>query len=258
MVLESLHGAQNPTETYMDSIHTIKKILKRCIKEKKNLYIPVFALDRSAIFVMVMNMLMDSGLRFNCFFDSPLGQKELECYINSYNSKESQWFDYDKKYPFNIERTEFNFISDYPEHMRLVKKEGPNVVLTSSCMGYGGRVLDYFEQHIQDENAVFIFPGYLPDESPSKILCDANCGEIVEINGQRYIKHCETYQLHGFSSHGYLEDKLKIIERYCNANVIFLNHGDEESINEIKEKLTITKADATIIVPDFCEVHVLT
>ena len=53
-------------------------------------------------------------------------------------------------------------------------------------------------------------------------------------------------------------NKLKIIERYCNANVIFLNHGDEESINEIKEKLTITKADATIIVPDFCEVHVLT
>lgn len=255
LVLESLHGTQVPQETYMDSIQTIKKILKKCMKEQKNLYIPVFALDRSAILLMVMNMLMDAGLRFNCFFDSPLGEKELVCYMSAYNSQGSQWFDYEKKTPFATER--ISFVSDYAEHMCLVKQEGPNVVLTSSCMGYGGRVLDYFEHHIQDEDAVFIFPGYLPDECPSKILCNANVGEIVEINGKRYIKHCETCQLHGFSSHGYLEDKLEIIERYCNAKTIFLNHGEKEAIYEMQEELS-AKLDTTIIVPDFCEIHRLT
>ena len=254
LVLECLHGTEEQQEDFTDSIQILKKILKKCVREQKNLYIPAFALDRSAIILMVLNTFMDKVTNFNCFFDSPLGEKELVCYMQSYNSGTSEWFDYDKKEPFNIER--INFVSDYSGHMRLVKRDGPNVVLTSSCMGYGGRVLDYFEQHIQDEDAVFVFPGFLPDECPSKVLCDAKRGEIVEIMGKRYVKHCETYQLHGFSSHGYLEDKLEVVERYCNVDTIFLVHGEEKSIQEIKEVLA-SKLDAKVIAPDFCDEYEL-
>lgn len=254
VVLESLHGVEEPTETYIDSIRIIKKILKRCIKEQKNLYIPVFALDRSAILLMVMNQIMDSGINFKCFFDSPLAEKELLCYMRAYNSGESKWFDYERSNPFGVDR--IDFAEDYAGHMQIVKRHGPNVVITSSCMGYGGRVLDYFEHHIQDEDAVFVFPGFLPEGSPSKILCDASKGEIVEINDKRYIKHCEAYNLFGFSSHGYLEDKLEILDRYCNAQMIMLNHGDEESLNALEEYLS-DRLRAYVLIPEICEKYEL-
>ena len=247
LVLESLHGTQEPEETYADSIRTLKKIIKKAIKEQKNVYIPVFALDRSAAFLMIMNQLMDYGMHFNCFFDSPLGERELEAYMRAYNTGTSEWFDYDKKEPFRLER--IDFADGYDGHMRIVKREGPNVVLTSSCMGYGGRVLDYFDQHIQDEDAIFVFPGYLPDDCPSKLLCETEKGKMLEMNGRKYIKHCETYHLNGCSSHGYFEDKLEIIERYCNASTIMLNHGDNQSLCELEQAL-LNKTDKDIVVPE--------
>lgn len=259
LVLESLHGTEEPTETFVDSVRAIKKIIKRSIKEQKNVYIPVFALDRSAMFVMFMNQLMKSGLKFKCFFDSPLGERELLAYMRSYGTEEalpymkaedmqkSHWFDYDKPYPFELDKIDFP--EDYNGHIRIVKREGPNVVLTSSCMGYGGRVLDYFDQHIQDEDAIFIFPGYLPDDSPSKMLLEARPGEIVEVNGNRYIKHCEAYHLEGFSSHGYFEDKLEIIARYCDVDTILLNHGDAKSLHDLEEELP-KHTSAAVLVPE--------
>ena len=251
LVLESLHGTAEPIETLDESTRFLWKTLKRATKKKKSVIIPVFALDRSAGFISLLNKMMDSGMWLNCFIDSPLAEKELMCYIGSYNDGDSAWFNYNvERYPFRLER--FKIIENYASHMIATKYHGANIFLTSSCMGYGGRVLDYFEQHIQDDDSIFIFPGFLPDNCPSKILHDAPHGSIVELNGRRYIKHCETIWLHGFSSHGYFEDKLNIIDRYPNLQTIFLNHGDEESINSLHKKLT-KFYDVDVIIPQMGE-----
>ena len=247
LVLESLHGTAQPVETLNESTRILWNTLKRASKKKKTVIIPVFALDRSAGFICLLNKMMDSGLWLNCYIDSPLAEKELMDYISSYNKGDSAWFNYDvKKHPFRIQR--FNVVDNYATHMVVSKYHGPNVFLTSSCMGYGGRVLDYFDQHIQESDSIFIFPGYLPDNCPSKILCDTPHGGLVEINGHRYKKQCETIWLQGFSAHGYYEDKLNVIDRYPKLQTIFLNHGDEESIHSLDKSLK-KFYDVDVIIP---------
>lgn len=247
LVLESLHGILEPLETLDESTRILWKTLRKAIKKKKTVIIPVFALDRSAGFISLLNRMMDNGMWLNCYIDSPLAEKELMSYIGSYNDGDSAWFNYKvEKYPFRLDR--FKIIENYASHMIATKYHGANIFLTSSCMGYGGRVLDYFEQHIQDDDSIFIFPGFLPDNCPSKILHDAPHGSMVELNGRRYIKHCETIWLHGFSSHGYFEDKLNVVDRYPNLQTIFLNHGETESIEALQKKLK-RFYDAEIIIP---------
>jgi len=259
MIMESLHGDGPEIETLDESILKLKKILKKAQKKQKSVIIPLFAMDRSAGFIKLFNQFMDQGMYLQCFIDSPLAMKELNCYINSYEEG-SAWFKYLDGFPFKLDR--FQVIEDYSQHMLAVKFRGPNVFITSSCMGYGGRVGEYFEQHIQDEDAIFIFPGFLPNECPSKELLEAEKGSIVEINDRRYIKHCETIQLHGFSSHGYIDEKIKVLQSYPNVKTIFLNHGDEASINgtyeEIKNfSLQYENKIREIVVPKFDDIFEL-
>lgn len=248
LVLESLHSDYyDPVENLEESTIRLRKIIKRAVKKQKTVIIPVFALDRSAGIIKVLNDFMDQGMYLQCYLDSPLAEKELYEYISSYKEGRSVWFNYDQPYPFNLDR--FHIISNFQDHALLSKYNGPNVIITSSCMGYGGRIIDYFAHHIQDPNSVFVFPGYLPEESPSRVLLEADKGKMVELSGNRFIKRCDVYQLHGFSSHGYFDDKMAIIDAYPNLSTIFLNHGDEY-IYGLQESLS-SYSFADIIVPEY-------
>jgi len=237
LVIESLHGIEKPIENIKESKIKLEGIIRKAVKEHRPCIIPVFALDRMAMFVEVFNELIRKGICKYCYIDSPLGTKELQEYINSYNSASSAWFDYSKVYPFYTYN--FNIIKNYKDHINLVKFADAPIVLTSSCMGWGGRVRDYFDQYIQDKRAIFVFPGYLIEDSPSRSLVETPKGEIFEIFGNRFKKNCDTYWLHGFSSHGYFEDKLQILSRYINIDKLFLNHGEEKDMEELSKKFSI-------------------
>ena len=135
IVMESLHHEVNPPETLTESTIILRKIIRKAVRKQKTVIIPVFALDRSAGLIKILNDFMDQGMFLQCFIDSPLAMKELACYVESYKDGESAWFNYQQGYPFKLER--FKVIDNYPEHMLAAKYRGPNIFITSSCMGFG-------------------------------------------------------------------------------------------------------------------------
>ncbi len=235
IVLESLHGAQRETQTIGEARNELRSLLYFAKKHNKTVIIPTFALDRTAGLIKIFNEFMDSGFNFDVYIDSPMGIRELQEYIGSYKTGTSAWFNYSDGFPFSTIR--MNVIDSYQSHMRLTKESGFHVVLTSSGMGFGGRVLDYFEHYVQDRDAIFIFPGYLVEGCPSRILHEAKSGKVVYLNSRMYIKRCRTFWIDGFSSHGYIDEKLALLSLYPNLRHIFLNHGDDESVEELSSFL---------------------
>lgn len=232
-VVESLHGVNEPVETFQESAKKLKELIRKMvIQKKKSLFIGVFALDRSAMILSLLNDFRRSGMNFPVWFDSPLGETQLKNYIASYGKTEKVWFKDFLNDPFDY--THVHFSTYYRSHMDLVRDDTPKVVIVTSCMGYGGRITDYFAHHIQNEKAVFAFAGYLPEESPSKVICDGEDGKIIEVSGYRYVKHCQTIQFHGFSSHGYYPEMMKFVNMYPNAKYVFLNHAPLEEKEDVK------------------------
>ncbi len=245
VVMESLHGIEEPLETQYESILHLKDIIKKASRTNKLVVIPTFALDRSAGLIKILNDFMDRGMKIPCYLDSPLAERELYCYINSYEDRNSAWFNYDMPKPFRMDR--FKIVSSPQDHFMLTREPGFKVVICSSGMGYGGRVVDFFNKYIQDLNCIFVFPGYLVEGCPSRNLVECEKNQVVEINDYTFKKLCETHQLHGFSSHGYYTDKLKILKAYPNAKTIFLNHGDNE-MAMLKERLE-KRVDVKVVLP---------
>lgn len=235
-VLESLHGTSEPEETFQESVHKLKKLIKKSvIRDGKTLCIGVFALDRSAMLLSVLNDFLRSGMNFSLWFDSPLGEIQLTNYITSRLKKNHKWFKEFEKDPFDC--THVRFSTYHKDHLQLVKNDAPKVVLVTSCMGYGGRILDYFNHHIQNDKTIFAFAGFLPDDSPSKILHEAENGKIVEVAGEKYVKHCETIRFHGFSSHGYYKEMMEFVRMYPNLKRIFLNHAPYDAKVDAKMQM---------------------
>lgn len=254
-VVESLHGVNTPEETFNDSVRKLKKLIRKTVVQgNKNLYIGVFALDRSALLLAILNDFIRSGMNFELWFDSPLGEIQLNNYINSYENKKNVWFREFLHNPFDCRHVKFSTF--YKSHMELVRDSSPKVVLVTSCMGYGGRILDYFRAHIQDEKSVFAFAGYLPEESPSNKLHVGEKGKIVEVNGDRYVKHCDTVRFHGFSSHGYYQEMMNFVNMYPNAKAIFLNHAPLDEKENVKSKMQ-EEVQAEIFIPMYDEVYKL-
>lgn len=254
-VLESLHGIKAPIETFEESARKLKDLIKKTVlQKKKSLYIGVFALDRSALILALINEIRRNGLQIPVWFDSPLGEMQLKNYIESYSKSNSDWFKNFTSNPFDTNKIHFS--TYYRNHMELVRDDTPKVVIVTSCMGYGGRILDYFERQIQNDKAVFAFAGYLPDGCPSKRICDAENGKIFEVNGKRFVKHCQTVQFHGFSAHGYYPEMREFVARYPRLKQIFLNHAPLEEKEDVKWHLQ-QETFAEIAIAMYDETYIL-
>ena len=247
-VIESLHGTADPVETIEESIEKLEKIIKDGVKKKKCIFISGFSLDRDSILVYLLKKMRKKGVRCKFYFDAPMAFRENAIYQEYYN-RESEirkltkdeevlktlWFKDLGENPFGLE--DFKVIKKRDEHIELLNSSGPFVVITSSANGNGGRVVDFFSRFIQNDKAVFVFPGWIYPESPSQILHEAEEGELIEMEGVRYIKRCETHRLHGFSSHGYLPDIFSKFYTYPKMKEVILNHGDMLSKEDVAEAI---------------------
>lgn len=238
-VMESLHGLEEKKQTPEDAHEELTNIVLDGLKKGKTVIEVVFALDRSAITLYSNNRAKkERNVQFKSYFDSKLAVKELIHYQNAYNSKDNLWFKDLGPNPFSTEET--IILGKYAAHMNVVRSSDPKVVITASAFGEGGRVLDYFDHYIQDENAIFIFLGWLSPECNSYKLLNAQKGEIIELHGTQnshYVKHCETYQISGFSSHGYYPEFVEYIERFPNLKGLILNHAATETKEALRDKL---------------------
>ncbi len=247
-VIESLHGTEEPIETLDDSIQKLEEIIKEGIKNNKNVILVGFSLDRDAMLVYLINKMLESGEKFNACIDAPLALSLLKRYQNFYEKEfkirnlscddeftSNLWFKDLGKNPFGLEK--FNVISKKDEHIEVINSFEPKVIITSSANGDGGRVVDFFSRFIQNSNTIFVFCGWIYPESPSQILHSTKDGEIVDLETVRYIKHCQTYHLHGFSSHGYLPDVVSKFYSYPMMKKVILNHGEMDAKLAIQKHL---------------------
>ena len=252
-VMESLHGLEEPVETLDDSITKLESIITKGMKTGKNVILVGFSLDRNAMLVYLLNRMFQKKMKFDAYFDSPLGLSELFLYQDFYNREHldnlmkpsEKWFKDLGEKPFDLGRFK-EVVDSKNDHIMLLNTPGPKVVITASANGTGGRVVDFFDTLIQEKNAVFVFCGWIYPGSPSYLLDDAERGEIVDLNGKRYIKHCETVRLHGLSSHGYFDEFLSVLATFPNKKGVFLTHAEMSAKRAIAETNTSSKYSMAI------------
>jgi metallo-beta-lactamase family protein len=225
VVLEStygdrLHGDENPHAV-------LQAVIERVFARGGVVIIPAFALGRTQQVLYHLGALADQGVLDpdHVFLDSPMAIDATTFYrqFHSEHDADLEALERANIDPLGDER--FHRVRRADESKALNRRDRI-VVVASSGMAEGGRVVHHLRQRLADERNAVVFTGYQAAGTRGRALVDG--ADAVAIHGGLVPVRAEVVLLSSLSSHA---DRDELV-RWARAvpevpKRVFLNHGDD-------------------------------
>ncbi|MAX67983.1 MAG: MBL fold metallo-hydrolase [Halobacteriovoraceae bacterium] len=224
--------------TYGDRVHEkvdYKEVIKTHIKKIKEtngvLLIPAFAVARTQVLIYALaEIFKEEKYRLPVFVDSPMGiraTKLYEKFIDELKVSEKDFLSALKR----VKLLEFG-----NDLKKFSKQSGPYILISSSGMISGGRVLKYFDKFGKDEKNIILLAGYQGEGTIGKRLLAGE--EDYVLFGHKLHVNAKIDQLPSISAHADKTEMLSYLKEVKGLRKIFLNHGEKESLESFQEFLS--------------------
>ncbi|MCS6822703.1 MAG: MBL fold metallo-hydrolase [Cytophagaceae bacterium] len=240
VVLESTYGNRIHREDNPEII--LAKAINDTLQRGGNLIIPSFAIERAQEVIYLINCIKRKNMipDVPVYLDSPMALDASEIFC-----RYSEWHKLSFQESFNMFE-QVTMIRDIKSTMRNIENPIPKIIISGSGMLTGGRVLEYLKAYVQDKKNMILFVGYQAEGTRGRSIL--NKEPEIKIHGQFYKVAIEARELHGMSGHADQDDLLDWLKNIKNKpKKIFLNHGETESANALREKIMKTFGWDTII-----------
>ena len=187
--------------------------------------IPAFALGRTQSMVQQIHQLrhekkIPSNLQ--AYVDSPLATRLTEVFRNYQNLWDAETKAMIE--PFDDEN--LTYTPSMQESMKLNDKHGPLIIIASSGMCEGGRILHHLKHHLRDPRNTVLLAGYQGAGTLGRKIWDRL--PEVPILGDMIPLKCHVEKIDGLSAHADGEELIAYTKPMKGARV-YLVHGEEES-----------------------------
>jgi metallo-beta-lactamase family protein len=132
--------------------------------------------------------------------------------------------------------------------------KGPRVIIASSGMMTGGRVLHHLKRCLPDENNIVVLGGYQAHGTRGRRL--QNGEKTIRIHGQDIANRAETARLTGLSAHADANELLRWVNDLPAPKQTFIVHGDDDARVVFGKRLENEKGHRCIL-PEHGSVHEL-
>lgn len=201
---------------------------------------PAFAVGRAQSLLYDLRELMDEKRipEMMTFLDSPMSIKATEIYRRNshlFNDKTKKLVDCGVD-PFRTPR--FMEVVEYAHSEKLDSPAAePVIVVGSSGMAVGGRILRHLERRLPGENNTVVFVGFQGDGTLGRQLTSPDVDE-VRIGGKPVKVRAKVEQLHQYSGHADYVDILAWLSGFKNKpKRVFLVHGDQEACDSLATRI---------------------
>lgn len=201
--------------------------------------IPAFAVGRvqSVLFDLRQLMAENKIPAIPVFVDSPMAIRANKVYrarVEEYNAKATAAARTGD--PFTT--PEFAELMDAADSKRLDEPPSrPIIVLSSSGMASGGRVIHHLKRRLPGSQNTVIFAGFQSEGTLGRNLMN-NKGENVMVGGEEVHVRATIQHIQDYSGHGDYRDILNWLSGFSPApKKMFLVHGDDEALNALKQRV---------------------
>lgn len=225
--------------TYGDRIHSSESVVEKLaehikkIKETNGvLLVPAFAVARSQMFIQYLDDVFNKypNCELPIFLDSPMTSKVTKIYIEHLKELSVDEDDFSKA----LKRVKF---LDYGnDHKKFKKAKRPFILISSSGMISGGKVLRYFDMFAKSAENTVLLTGYQGEGTiGNKVLAGE---KSIKLFGHTMTVKANIDLLEGLSAHADYTEIISHLKKLKNTpKYIFLNHGDNEARQNLKEKI---------------------
>jgi metallo-beta-lactamase family protein len=199
LITESVYGDRNH-ETKINRTQRLEQVYRDNIARNGVLIIPAFSVERTQEILIELDHLIESGQmpRVPVFVDSPLGIKVTEVfqkYPNYMRDEIQHEMLNDNVFTF----PGLTFTPDAEQSKKIPDTPNPKVIIASSGMSAGGRVMFHEQRYLSDEHTTLLFVGYQAAGTLGRKILEGM--KKVFIMGQEVQVRAHIETITGYSGH---------------------------------------------------------
>ena len=217
---DRLHGDLSPEDQMV-------RIINEAADRNAPILTPAFAVGRTQEILYLIRKLEEQKRIpiLPVAVDSPMAAQATQVYNRWKEEHDEEYVELlsEKKHP--LRTASMTTASSRDESKLLNSMKGARIIISSSGMLNGGRVLHHALRVLPDENATVIFAGYQAAGTTGRLVQDG--AREVKIM-KRYVPvHCHVEKVEGFSAHADWMGVLRWLEGLRAApKMLFTTHGE--------------------------------
>jgi len=237
LVMESTYG--NRVHPKEDPLPELATLITNTAKRGGSVVVPAFAIERTQKFVFILKHLIESGQipRIPVFCDSPMAIKAVEIFLKHDEEYSEETREMIRNYGSPLTWPGFIFASTPEESKKINANSVPAVIISSSGMATGGRILHHLAQRLPDPRNLVLFIGF---QAPGTRGFAIKSGtEQIKIFGDYVPIRAQTAALEQFSDHADPPELLEWLRTFRNRPATtYLVHGEPVASQQLREKMT--------------------
>lgn len=232
VISESTYGGRHH-EPADEAVRQLADAVRETAERQGVLLIPAFAVGRTQEIVWHLDRLLAAGEipHIPLYLDSPMATLASEIY-----RRHPGFFDDETRSLLETGETPLDYpgatVTDTARRSRAIARAPrPMIIVASSGMLTGGRVLDHLRELIDDPSMTLLFVGY---QGEGTLGAHLRAGAPrVHIDGEERDVRCHIRSIDGFSAHADEAELLAWLGHFARARRrprrVFLVHGDPEA-----------------------------
>lgn len=234
LVMESTYG--NRTHPKDDPLPELASLISAAAKRGGSVVVPAFAIERTQKFIFIVKHLMESGQipRLPVFCDSPMAIKAVEIFLKHNEEYTDETRDMIRRYGSPLQWPGFTFASTPEESKKINNVQTPAIIISSSGMVTGGRILHHLAQRLPDPKNLVLFIGF---QAPGTrgFTIKSKAGE-VKIYGDYVPIRAQIAALEQFSDHADPPELLEWLRTFRNQPATtYLVHGEPDAAAQLRD-----------------------
>ncbi|MGH2446879.1 MAG: MBL fold metallo-hydrolase RNA specificity domain-containing protein [Candidatus Limnocylindria bacterium] len=244
VVVESTYGNREHAP-HDDAIEELVAAIGEVSEDEGVLLVPAFAIGRTQEVIWVLDHLVREGRvpRVPLYMDSPMASKATHVYYDhpeTYDPQTKQLLDSGDS-PLRYPGQQFTDTPDESKSIRHAKR--PMMVVASSGMLTGGRIMHHLKDFLPDPKCTLLFIGYQGEGTLGRHI--QNGGETARIDGEEIQVSCRVRSISGFSAHADQHELEAWLAHFGKAGngangkpkQVFIVHGDPDAAEHFAERI---------------------
>lgn len=234
VVMESTYGNRlHPKE---DPLPELAELIRDTAGRGGSVIVPAFAIERTQKFVFIIKHLIESGEipRLPVFCDSPMAIKAVEIFLKHDEEYSDETREMIRKYGSPLAWPGFSFALTPEESKKINAAMMPSVIISSSGMVTGGRILHHLAQRLPDPRNLVLFIGF---QAPgTRGFTIKSKSDEVKIYGDYVPIRAQVAALEQFSDHADPPELLQWLRTFRNQpQTTYLVHGEPDASGKLRD-----------------------
>ncbi len=244
LICESTYGnREHPDINVLDQMC---EVVKAAIARGGVMLVASFAVGRAQQLIYLLQILMDQKRipRIPVFLDSPMAVSGMRIY-RFYASENDLSEGLAVRPDFAFEDAAVQLTNTVSESKQINKLKGPGVIISSSGMMTGGRILHHLRQRLPDPLNTILLGGFMAAGTRGRALQDG--ARFLRIMGADVPVRAAVVEMSALSGHAGHSELRRWLEPLPAPRQVFLTHGELVSSQSLAAELKRDRGWNTVV-----------